>query len=411
MLQGVVVVTDNGGVEQHAVLIGRPQPVREGGRLGSLDALRGFIMIVMALDHVSFMVGRFHSGEMWAGLWTRYSSPIAFLTRLVTHLCAPGFFFLMGVGISLMAESRRQQGWSNGRVSGFLLARGLLLVLVSFFLELPAWLIGLLSSRVEPLTGPDSIIPGEGPPMMVFTVLVGLGLSMVLSAAFIRFRAAVWAALAVAALLATALLTPGPENISTAYSFFTGLLLIPGINHHIWVQYPVIPWFGIAALGVLFGRWIVHDRRAALGSAPWLGLAGLAAAIALRVYGGFGNIRLPRDGSWIEFLNFIKYPPALVFTLFMLGTNLLLLAGLERMPAWLAPFGRVLRVFGQAPLAFYLAHLWLFALVGAAGFRDGAGYLAVYIVWLVGLCPLYLVTRRYRDFKQSKPIDSYWRLF
>ena len=400
-------------------MIGRPRPGLEHGRLGSIDTLRGLIMVIMALDHVSFMVGRFHSGEMWAGLWTRYASPIAFLTRFVTHLCAPGFFFLMGAGISLMAESRRQQGWSHARISRFLLTRGLLLVVVSFFLEIPAWLIALVSSRVEPLAGADAIIPGEGPPMMVFTVLVGLGLSMVLSAAVIRFRAAVWAALAVAALLATALLTPGPENVATAYGFFTGVVLIPGINHHIWVQYPVIPWFGIAALGVLFGRWINHDQRSALGSAPWIGLAALAAAIGLRAGAGFGNVadvgfgnlRAPRDTSWIEFLNFIKYPPALVFTLFMLGANMLMLAVFERLPAWLAPLGGVLRVFGQAPLAFYLAHLWLFAVIGAAGFRDGAGYLTVYLVWLAGLWPLYLVTRGYRDFKRSKPIDSYWRLF
>jgi uncharacterized membrane protein len=391
-------------------IIARPPHDRESGRLASIDTLRGLIMVIMALDHVSFMVGRFHSGEMWAGLWTRYASPLAFLTRFITHVCAPGFFFLMGAGISLLAENRKQQGWSDGRISGFLLKRGLLLVLVSFFLEIPAWLIGLISSRVEPLAGPDSIIPGEGPPMMVFTVLVGLGLSMALSAAFSRFRAAVWAVLAVAALLATALLTPGPEHIATAYGFFTGLLLVPGVNHHIWIQYPVIPWCGITALGVLFGRWIVHDRRATFASVPWLGVAALAAAIALRAYGGFGNIRLPRDASWIEFLNFIKYPPALVFTLFMLGVNLLLLACFDRMPARLA-FVRVLRVFGEAPLAFYLAHLWLFALIGAAGFRDGAGYLAVYVVWFAGLWPLYFVTRRYRDFKQSKPIDSYWRLF
>ena len=213
------------------------------------------------------------------------------------------------------------------------------------------------------------------------------------------------------ALLATALLTPGPEHIATAYGFFTGLWLIPGVNHHIWIQYPVIPWFGIAALGVLLGRWLVHDQRAAFGAAPWLGMAAVAAALVLRASGGVGNIRLPRDTSWIEFLNFIKYPPALVFTLFMLGVNLLLLTGFERMPARLAPLGRVLRVFGEAPLAFYLAHLWLFALIGAVGFRDGAGYLIVYIVWLAGLVPLYFATRQYRDFKQAKPTDSYWRLF
>ena len=392
-------------------MMARPADLGEGGRLASIDALRGLIMVVMALDHVSFMVGRFHSGEMWAGLWTRYSSPIAFLTRFVTHLCAPGFFFLMGAGISLLADSRRQRGWSDRRISSFLLKRGLLLVLISFVLEIPAWLIGLVSSRVETLTAADSIIPGEGPPMMVFTVLVGLGLAMALSAALVRFGAAVWAVLAAASLLATAMFTPGPENISTSYRFFTGLVMIPGINHHIWIQYPVIPWFGIAALGVLFGRWLVRDRRAALGSAPWLGLGAVIVALGLRGYGGFGNIRLPRDTSWIEFLNFIKYPPALVFTLFMLGVNLLWLAAFERIPAVLAPAGRALRVFGEAPLAFYLAHLWLFAVIGAAGFRDGAGYPVVYVVWLAGLWPLYVVTRRYRDFKHAKPIDSYWRLF
>jgi hypothetical protein len=51
-----------------------------------------------------------------------------------------------------------------------------------------------------------------------------------------------------------------------------------------------------------------------------------AIALALRAGGGFGNLRPPRDGSWIEFLNFIKYPPALTFSLSMLGVNLMLLA-------------------------------------------------------------------------------------
>ena len=85
----------------------------------------------------------------------------------------------MGVGISLFAAARRQQGWSAARISRFLATRGLLLVFVSFFVELPAWIIGLLSSRVESPIGPDAVIPGDGPPRFVFTVLVGLGLSMV----------------------------------------------------------------------------------------------------------------------------------------------------------------------------------------------------------------------------------------
>lgn len=368
-------------------------------------------MIVMAIDHVSFLVGRFHSGEMWAGMWTRYSSPLAFLTRFVTHFCAPGFFFLMGVGISLFVDARRQQGWASGRISRYLATRGLALILVSFFVEIPAWLIGLLSSRVNALFGPEAIVPGEGPPMFVFTVLVGLGLTMVMAAALVRFRSIAWAAFAVGALLASAVLTPGPEGLNTPHSFLMRLLLIPGLANHIQIQYSVIPWFGIAALGVLFGRWVVQDRAKAFASLPWIGFLALAAAIALRANGGFGNIRAPRDTSWIEFLNFIKYPPALVFTLSTLGVNVLILSLMDRIGERMGRVGQWLQVFGQAPMAFYLAHLWLYALVGALAFRDGAGYLSVYVVWIASWWPLYVVTRRYRDFKQTKAVDSYWRMF
>jgi uncharacterized membrane protein len=387
-------------------------PVAEPApRLESIDRLRGLIMVVMAIDHVSFLVGRFHSGEMWAGMWTRYSSSLAFLTRFVTHFCAPGFFLLMGVGISLLADARRSQGWSDRRISRFLASRGFALVLVSFFVEIPAWLIGLLSSRVDALFGADAVVPGEGPPMFVFTVLVALGLAMVLTAALIRFGSIAWAVFAVGSLLASAVLTPGPEGLTTPHGFLTRMLLIPGLTFHIQVQYPVIPWFGIAALGVLLGRWIVHDRAKAFASLPWIGLAALATAIALRAYGGFGNIRPPRDTSWIEFLNFIKYPPALVFTLFTLGVNVLVLAMMARMQERMGRVGQWLQVFGQAPMAFYLAHLWLYALIGAASFRDGAGYRTVYLVWIASWWPLYVVTRRYRDFKQTKAAHSYWRMF
>ena len=74
-------------------------------------------------------------------------------------------------------------------------------------------------------------------------------------------------------------------------------------SHGVWSQYPLIPWFGIGALGVLFGRWLVIDRRAALRSLPWIGVAAIALALLLRALGGFGNLRAPRDASWIEFLN------------------------------------------------------------------------------------------------------------
>ena len=178
-----------------------------------------------------------------------------------------------------------------------------------------------------------------------------------------------------------------------------------------WSQYPLVPWFGIAALGVLLGRWIAADRPRAYRALPWMGAAALAAAMVLRATGGFGNLRAPRDGSWIEFLNVIKYPPSLVFTLFMVGGNLLALAAIERVRLWTTGVGRLLEVFGQSPLAFYIAHLWLFAAVGIAGFRQGTSYGVVYAIWLAGLVPLYMVTRWYGRFVSAKPAGSAWRYF
>jgi uncharacterized membrane protein len=68
-------------------------------RLLPVDALRGLIMVFMALDHAKHFVAQKHpSGEMWGGPFPTYTDPLAFLTRLVTHLSAPGFFFLMGIG-------------------------------------------------------------------------------------------------------------------------------------------------------------------------------------------------------------------------------------------------------------------------------------------------------------------------
>ena len=379
-------------------------------RLRSIDVLRGLIMVVMALDHVGLMVGRFHSQEMWAGAWTRYSSALPFLTRFVTHFCAPGFFLLMGVGLALMADARTRQGWTGRRISQAIAIRGLLLVLVATFLEVPAFLAATLSG---PSLGdnPEYAIPGGPERRWVLTVLFALGMSMVASALFIRARSRVWAALAAAALLSTALTTPGPEHFETPYGFLRSLFFLSRWSHGVWSQYPLVPWFGIAALGVLLGRWIAADRPRAYRALPWMGAAALAVAIVLRATGGFGNLRAPRDGSWIEFLNFIKYPPSLVFTLFMVGGNLLALAAIERVRLWTTGLGRLLEVFGQAPLAFYIAHLWLFAAVGIAGFRQGTSYGVVYAIWLTGLVPLYMVTRWYGRFVSAKPAASAWRYF
>lgn len=378
-------------------------------RQRSLDVLRGLIMVVMALDHVGLMVGRFHSQEMWAGAWTRYDAALPFLTRFVTHLCAPGFFLLMGAGIALMADARRNQGWTGGRITRAVVTRGALLLVVATFLEVPAFLVATLSG--PPLgDNPEFAIPGSPERRWVLTVLYALAVSMIVSGLLVRARSALWVLLAAAAILVTAATTPGPDQVSLDVGFWRSVLFVSRWSHGLWSQYPLVPWFGVAALGVLLGRAIAANRRAAFAAMPWIGLAAVAAAVALRALGGFGNLRTPRDASWIEFLNVIKYPPSLVFTLLTVGGNLLLLAAIERLALWTSALGRVLETFGRAPLAFYIAHLWLFAVIGAVAFRQGTGYGTVYAIWLAGLVPLHLFTASYARFVARRP-DGAWRYF
>ncbi len=104
---------------------GHPSP----SRLASLDALRGLIIVLMAIDHARGFIARNHPSEFWGTPLPDYQGDwLAFVTRLVTHLCAPGFMFLMGAGAALFARSRARAGWSSVRIARHLLLRGLVLI-------------------------------------------------------------------------------------------------------------------------------------------------------------------------------------------------------------------------------------------------------------------------------------------
>jgi uncharacterized membrane protein len=64
----------------------------------------------MAVDHASYFIARVHPLESWATPPPYYADTVAFLTRWLTHLCAPGFFMLLGIGIVYFAESRVAAG-------------------------------------------------------------------------------------------------------------------------------------------------------------------------------------------------------------------------------------------------------------------------------------------------------------
>ena len=91
-----------------------------GHRLESIDFLRGLVMIVMALDHVRefFTYAQFSPTNLSA------TTAPYFLTRWVTHFCAPVFSLLTGVGAFLWYS----RGRTKPELSRFLLTRGLWLI-------------------------------------------------------------------------------------------------------------------------------------------------------------------------------------------------------------------------------------------------------------------------------------------
>lgn len=368
-------------------------------RLPAVDALRGWIMVLMALDHAALLLARVHPFELWNQPLPAYGGAAWFFTRWVTHLCAPGFFFLMGASMALLAGARTRAGWDAGRVRRFFLLRGLLLVAISYVFEV----------------APSAIMMSHGAPGMpvapiVLGVLVALGLSMMLGGAMITLPARAFFALGALCVLAPDLVLPSMAAETARHPLLL-LLLAPGESPLVMSLYPLAPWFGMAALGIAYGRMLRKDPQRALAAALPAGALLLLLFAAVRAGGGFGNLRLADGGGWMGWLTVVKYPPSLAFTALTLGLDLLLLWTFARAQDRAPGLIRMLAVYGQAPLFFYIAHFYLFGLLSLLAFRHAAApQWALYPLWLAGAAALYPLCRRFRDFKRSRPEASLWRM-
>lgn len=371
-------------------------------RLAPLDALRGVIMMVMAFDHANLFIAHGHPrAEMWTGGFPTYSDPIAFMTRAVTHLAAPGFFWLMGAGMILLAHTRRNIGWSEGRIARFLVTRGLILIVLQIFIEDPAW-----------IWGSGGTFSFWNVPVYL-GVLYGLGSAMILGTLLLRLDWRVLLGVSAGLLLGTEIVIRFFAADALKFSPWIQMLLLPGGTPFISVLYPILPWLGVTAFGMAFGHWLIENAAQAYRRALFIGIAFLAAFVPLRALNGFGNIRAMVGTGWIVFFNNVKYPPSIAFLLLALGIDLSLLFAFSRRV--LAPVTRhqsPFIVFGTTPLFFYLAHLYLYGFIGLTFFPTGTPNIpAMYPYWLLGLVILYPLCYAYGAFKQTRAQDSVWRLF
>jgi uncharacterized membrane protein len=98
-----------------------PDRSNRPARRPEVDAVRGLVMIVMALDHVRDFLGNAHFD---ATDLARTTAPV-FFSRWITHVCAPTFFLLAGMSAYLSIQSGRRTVAAAAR---FLVVRGLALV-------------------------------------------------------------------------------------------------------------------------------------------------------------------------------------------------------------------------------------------------------------------------------------------
>ena len=370
---------------------------KAGGRALALDALKGLIMIVMALDHTrSFLMKYDGVKEIWYEKATYNPEIWDFVSRYVSHVAAPGFFFMMGMGMVLMVESRRKIGWDDNKVFQSFLKRGAILIALQFTLENLAWF--------ERSHNPAHFLSTG--------VLSTLGACMILGGFLMRFRATGVAVISAVALLVTVSIIRSLDPMAhDDQSLLMSLLFVAGRAGVVKVNYPIVPWLGVTGLGMLYGWYWGADRVRGYKAALYLGLGLVAAFVVMRSVDGFWNYRVPVDGSVQAFLQATKYPPDLSWLSLTLGANFLIIWLFWHGEALVEKVGQVLLAYGRSALFFYVVHLHIYGIMSLIFFHSHTTILSMAgVLWLAGLALLWPLCTWYGNFKAGKDADSIWRL-
>jgi uncharacterized membrane protein len=197
-------------------------------RFWEVDAMRGVAILMMCVYHLFFDLSFFglYDGNLSAGYWQVFQ-------RII------GVSFVGLVGVSLTLSHARSLGRTpNGASWSKYVRRGLMVF---------GW--GLLITVVTLIAVPRGVI--------VFGVLHLIGFSIVFAYPFLNRK---WLSL----VFGVSIIAAGAYLYGTAVSF--PWLLWLGLMPHDYFTldyFPVLPWFGVALLGVSLGSWLYpkYTRR------------------------------------------------------------------------------------------------------------------------------------------------------
>jgi len=369
-------------------------PNMKSPRIQSIDALRGLVMIIMALDHTRDF---FHyDAFLHDPLNLLYSPADLFLTRWITHFCAPTFIFLTGVSAYLYGLKH-----TKSELSKFLFTRGLWLVFLEVTVIAFAWFFSFNFTH---------------PTLMV---IWAIGVSMIFLALMCRLPYMV--------ILITGLAIVFLHNLTDDVHFVGGTFIndiwlvlhvqgqIPiSSGMKIFIFYPVLPYFGLICLGYAFGKLFSLEtdsgkRKKAL---LWIGTSSILLFIIIRYINTYGDphpwqYQIATRYTILSFINCNKYPVSLLFALMTLGPSILFLYVFDSIQNKFTGF---LTVIGKVPMFYYIVHIYLIHMValltenpGATPFHVAGRFhlWIVYLIWISVVLVLYFPCKWYGKYKSA----------
>jgi uncharacterized membrane protein len=368
------------------------------GRLSSIDILRGLVIVLMALDHVR----EYFTDVRFDPLDPTQTNALLYVTRWITHLCAPTFVLLAGVSAYLMGRRTTRAALTRALVT-----RGLWLIALEWTVVNFVWMFNF---RYE-----------MG---LVMQVIWVIGASMVILGLLVRLPVMAVGAIGLAICAGHNLFDAVSPNALGSWGWLWKVLHVQaGPTGIAFVHFPLVPWVGLMAVGYALGRVYDCDGARRRQLLVMFGAAAIALFVVLRLINGYGD-----PHPWVQqasfgrtlmaFMDVEKYPPSLLFLLATVGPALLMLAAFERMQGW---FAEGLQTFGRVPLFFYvlhiaLAHLAAGLLALSMGYGTvvldgffisfpptwGIGLAGVYAAWLFVVAALYPACRWFADLKEQR---------
>ena len=302
-------------------------------------------MIIMALDHTRDFF--YHSDFDPTDL--AHTSTILFLTRWITHYCAPTFIFLSGTS-AFLSQGR---GKTKKQAAFQLLTRGIWLIMIEVTIVRFGWLFNLDYSRV------------------IFQVIWAIGCSMVVLSALVFLPRYAILTFALVLILGHDALDGIKAASLGNYGNLWRILHEQGMINYgngnsIFVIYPLIPWVGVMAAGYCFGSLFRMPEQQRNKWLYGIGSSAILLFIVLRSVNIYGDPspwhrQALLHRSILSFINCSKYPPSLLYLLMTLGPGIALLPILERMNG---AMGRFFTVYGRVPFFYYILHIYLIHFIG-----------------------------------------------